>query len=835
MNKKVVIVGGVAGGASTAARLRRMDENAKIIMLERGEHISFANCGLPYHIGEVITEREKLLVQTPEKMGKRFNIDIRTFNEAISINRDNKTIMIKKHQTGESYEENYDVLVLSPGANPIKPPIPGIDNDKIFTLRNIPDTDAIKQYVDNKKPKNAVVIGGGFIGIEMAENLHHRGVNVTLVEMADQILGPIDFEMATIVHEHIRSKNVNLIVKDGVKAFADQDSQVEVTLQSGTKLNSDLVIMAIGVRPDTTLAKSSGLEIGEHGGIKVNEYMQTSDPFIYAIGDAIEVNDFVTGKNALIPLAGPANKQGRIVANNIVGKKEKFNGTQGTAIVKAFDLTVASTGANEKTLKREGIEYITSITHSGSHAGYYPGAIPMALKIIFTPEGKLLGAQSVGYVGVDKRIDVLATCIRFGKTIDDLQELELSYAPPFSSAKDPANMAGFAADNILDGTTDIIQWHEIENLDPKTSILVDVRTSLEWDMGYIEGAINIPLDELRDRLNELPKDKEIIIYCQVGLRGYIATRILKQNGFTKVRNLTGGYRTYCTVQKELTAQKDPFTPYNTTCGTGGCCGPNESVGTGENTVEEACAAQEVVQLDACGLQCPGPIMQVFQKMKFLNDGQFLEVKATDPGFVSDIPVWCERTGNKLIKSEKKDNYFRALIQKGNPNQPETIANQPIASGNDKTMVVFSGDLDKAIASFIIANGAASMGRKVTLFFTFWGLNILRKNKNVKVKKGFLDKMFGMMMPKGSKKLGLSKMNMCGFGPKMIRYVMKNKGVDSLEALIGQAKMSGIRIVACQMSMDVMGIKPEELIEGVEIGGVATYLGAAETSDTNLFI
>lgn len=835
MSKKVVIVGGVAGGASTAARLRRMDENAKIIMLERGEHISFANCGLPYHIGEVITEREKLLVQTPEKMGKRFNIDIRTFNEAVSINRDKKIIKIKNHQTGETYEENYDVLVLSPGANPIKPPIPGIDNEKIFTLRNIPDTDAIKSYVDNKKPKNAIVIGGGFIGIEMAENLHHRGLDVTLVELADQVLGPIDFEMAAIVHEHIRSKNVNLIVKDGVKAFADQGNQVEVTLQSGTKFNTDLVIMAIGVRPDTKLSESCDLKIGERGGIKVNEYMQTSDPSIYAIGDAIEVNDFVTGKNALIPLAGPANKQGRIVANNIVGKKEKFRGTQGTAIVKAFDLTVASTGANEKTLKREGIEYIASITHSGSHAGYYPGAIPMALKILFTPEGKLLGAQSVGYVGVDKRIDVLATCIRFGKTIDDLQELELSYAPPFSSAKDPANMAGFAADNILNGTTDIIQWHEIENLDPEKSVLVDVRTPLEWDMGYIEGAINIPVDDLRGRLNELPKDKEIIIYCQVGLRGYIATRILKQHGFTEVRNLTGGYRTYCTVQKELKAQTNPFTPSDISCGAGGCCGPNESTGTGETIVNEASATQEIVQLDACGLQCPGPIMQVFQKMKFLNDGQLLEVRATDPGFVSDIPVWCERTGNKLIESEKKDNYFRALIQKGNPIQPQTTNNKPAVCGNDKTMVVFSGDLDKAIASFIIANGAASMGRKVTLFFTFWGLNILRKDKNVKVKKGFLDKMFGMMMPQGSKKLGLSKMNMGGFGPKMIRYVMKNKGVDSLEALIGQAKMAGIRIVACQMSLDVMGIKPEELIEGVEIGGVATYLGAAETSDTNLFI
>lgn len=862
MSKKVIIVGGVAGGASTAARLRRVDEQAEIILLERGEHISFANCGLPYHIGGVINERKNLLVQTAEAMRKRFNIDVRVWNEALAIDRAKKTVEIKNHQTGETYSESYDFLVLSPGAGPIKPPIPGIEHQNIFTLRNIPDTDRIKNYVDTTKPQSALVIGGGFIGIEMAENLHHRGVQVTLVEMAEQVLAPLDFEMATIVHEHIRGKNVNLILKDGVKAFSDRSGQVQVTLQSGKMTTADMVILAIGVRPETALAKACGLELGERGGIKVNEYLETSDPAIYAIGDAIEVEDFITGKNALIPLAGPANKQGRIVANNIAGRKEAYKRTQGSAIVKVFDLTVATTGANEKTLRREGAQYLASLTHSGSHAGYYPGAIPLSMKVLFTPEGTLLGAQVVGYTGVDKRADVLATCIRFGKTVSDLQELELCYAPPFSSAKDPVNMAGYTASNILKGDVDIFHWYDVEGINLQKAVLLDVRTKMEWDMGSIKGATLIPVDELRTRLNELPKDKEIYIYCQVGLRGYLATRILRQSGFNRVKNLSGGYRTYGAVLKELAAQNQQPTE-NSVCSGGGCgdahangksksCGnSNGSTGSGSNA--SCCGGStsvkgdapmktqankeknlEPIILDACGLQCPGPIMQVFNKMKFLEEGQILEVHATDPGFVSDIPVWCQRTGHKLIKTEKTANYFVAYIQKG-AEAANLEAVQTTNCGQDKTIVIFSGDLDKALASFIIANGAASMGRKVTLFFTFWGLNILRKNQRVKVKKGLLDKMFGMMMPRGSKRLGLSRMNMLGIGPKMIRMVMGQKGVSSLEDLIMQSKAVGIRIVACQMSMDVMGIKPDELLEGVEIGGVATYLGAAEESDVNLFI
>ena len=835
MSKKVIIVGGVAGGASTAARLRRNDEQAEIILLERGEHISFANCGLPYHVGGVISERKNLLVQTAEAMRKRFNIDVRVFNEAINIDRAKKSVTITNHKTGETYSESYDYLVLSPGANPIKPPIPGIEHPNIFTLRNIPDTDRVKTFVDTANPRSAVVIGGGFIGIEMAENLHQRGLQVTIVEMADQILAPLDLEMAAIVEDHIRSKNVNLILKDGVTSFTDLAGQIQVTLESGQQITTDMVIFSIGVRPETSLAKASGLELGERGGIKVNEYLETSDPAIYAIGDAIEVKDFITGKNALIPLAGPANKQGRIVANNIAGQREGYKNTQGSAIVKVFDLTVASTGATEKALRREGVTYQASFTHSASHAGYYPGAIPMSMKILFTPEGQLLGAQVVGYDGVDKRADVLATCIRFGKTVFDLQELELCYAPPFSSAKDPVNMAGYTGGNIVKGDMQVFHWYDIPNIDPKKAILIDVRSKMEWEMGAIEGATLIPVDELRSRLNELPKDKDIYVYCQVGLRGYLATRILLGHGFTRVKNLSGGYRTYSAIKKKLIAPKTKpsATPSGSSCCTDSsdCCTKKED-SSSMNTVKKL----ESVILDACGLQCPGPIMQVYQKLQFLEDGQILEVRATDPGFVSDIPVWCKRTGNKLLKTEKGATYFTAWIQKGAEAAAAVLENaQPANLPEDKTIVVFSGDLDKALATFIIANGAAAMGRKVTLFFTFWGLNILRKRNKVKVKKGLLDKMFGMMMPRGSQKLGLSKMQMFGMGPKMIRFVMKNKGISSLEELIGQAQAAGIRIVACQMSMDVMGIKAEELIDGVEIGGVASYLGAAEEANVNLFI
>lgn len=551
MAQKVLIVGGVAGGASTAARLRRNDESAQIIMFEKGEYISFANCGLPYYIGGSIEERSALLVQTPQAMKNRFNIDVRVQSEVLSIDRDHKTIQVKDHASGQTYEEGYDVLVLSPGSLPLRPPIPGIDSPNIFSLWNIPDTDAVKGYVDNLKPRRAAIIGGGFIGLEMAENLHDLGIEVSVVEMMDQVMAPIDFEMAAMVHNHMRNKDVQLYLGDGVKTFDYKDGVTTITLQSGKTLEADMVMLSIGIRPQSELAKAAGLAMNERGGIVVDEYLKTSDPNIYALGDAIEVTDFLTGQKAMVPLAGPANKQGRICANNISGAKEAYKGTQGTAIAKVFDLSVASTGLNEKTLKRQGKEigkdYQVSIIHAKSHAGYYPGSTMMALKLIFDLSGKVLGAQIVGHDGVDKRIDVIATAIRYGGKVSELMELELAYAPPFSSAKDPVNMAAFTAENILNGQTGVAQYYEAVGFDPEKTILVDVRDLKERERGFIEGSVHIPVNDLRNRLGELDPKKDILLYCAIGLRGYIGARILKQNGFERVRNLSGGYTTYASV------------------------------------------------------------------------------------------------------------------------------------------------------------------------------------------------------------------------------------------------------------------------------------------------
>lgn len=857
MAKKVVIVGGVAGGATTAARLRRLDENTEIVMIERGEYISFANCGLPYYIGGAIQERDALLVQTVEGMSKKFNMDIRNLSEATRIDRERKMVEIKNLQTGETYEESFDVLVLSPGASPIKPPIPGInDTEALFTLRNIPDTDKIKAYVDEQKPKKATVIGGGFIGVEMAENLWERGVEVTLVEMADQIMAPIDFEMASILHQHLREKGVNLVLEDGVKSF-EQNGQL-INLNSGKQIETDLVILAIGVAPENKLAKDAGLELGLRGAIRVNERLQTADESIYAIGDAIEVKDYINGQATHIPLAWPANRQGRIVADHINGIDSKYQGTLGTSIAKVFDMTVAATGNNEKTLKRLGISYDVVHVHPSSHAGYYPGAFPIALKLIFNREsGKIFGAQAVSYDGADKRIDVLATAIKGGMTIFDLPDLELAYAPPYSSAKDPVNMAGYAAKNLAEGLVETVQWHEINDILANGGYLIDVREPIERDMGMIEGSVNIPLGELRERLGEIPSGQDIYVYCQVGLRGYLATRILMQAGF-KVKNLDGGYKTYSCVF-EPDASENCGTPISDNgiaqrkameeigAGVGEA---SAGLATATPNVDVALAAEEPATpttvkttLDACGLSCPGPIMKVYKTIGDMQDGEVLEIHATDHGFAKDIKAWCNKTGNRLVSNKFEDKKFKAQIMKGNVMVPVNAVAAPavVPTGipapakNGATIVVFSGDLDKAIATFIIASGAAAMGKEVTLFFTFWGLNILKRSDAPSAEKDMMAKMFSMMMPKGANDLPLSKMNMGGMGAKMIKTVMANKNVDSLETLMKNAMDAGVKLVACGMSMDIMGIKKEELIDGVEIGGVAAYLGDAEDSGLNLFI
>ncbi len=832
--KKVLIVGGVAGGATAAARLRRLDEEAKIIMFERGEYISFANCGLPYYIGEIIPERDSLLVQTVEGMSDRFNMDIRNLSEVVSIDRENKKVKVKNLKDNSEYEESYDVLILSPGANPIKPPIKGLDEaDNVFTLRNIPDTDLIKSYVDDKNPKNCVVIGGGFIGIEMAENLVHRGCKVTVVEMADQVMAPFDFEMASILHSHIQDKGAELVLSDGVSHF--EDNGRKIVLKSGKVLDADMTILSIGVVPENKLAKDAALELGSRGHIKVDENMMTSDPNIYAVGDAVQTVDYIYKEEAMVPLAWPANRQARIVADRISGIDSKYNGTLGTSVAKVFDLTAASTGHNEKALKRMGKENYRSIhIHPGSHAGYYPGAFPISLKLIFeVPSGRILGAQAIGYDGADKRIDVLATAIKGSLTVRDITDLELAYAPPFSSAKDPVNMAGYVASNILDDLVDIVYYDEIDRLIEDGGYLIDVREPLERQLGYIEGSVNIPLHELRDRLDEIPKDKDIYVTCQVGLRGYLAARILDQNNIAS-KNLDGGYKTYSQVYGS---------PVDSTC-----CAFVDDKGEMHVSCNDDLENEEIIidkTIDARGLQCPGPIARVYSGMKEINDGQVLEVLATDPGFGKDIAAWCDKTSNTLISSEFEKTHFRTLIRKGKKKaasnnsgsvitKEEATLAQPADQKNGATMVVFSGDMDKAMASLIIATGAASMGKDVTMFFTFWGLNILRK-EGVKVEKDALETMFSKMMPEGSKKLKLSNMNMGGMGTKMMNYVMKKKNVDNVDTLLKNALEMGVNLVACAMSMDIMGIKEEELIDGVEIAGVASYLAKTDDASLNLFI
>jgi len=545
---KTIIIGGVAGGATAAARLRRLDEKAEIIILERGEYVSFANCGLPYYIGGVITDREDLTLQTPESFKARFNIDVRVLNEAVKINPDTKTVTVKDLRTGETYEETYDNLILSMGAEPIRPNIEGADGSNVFTLRNIPDTLKIKNYIDTAKPRSAVVIGGGYIGVEMAENLVEAGLKVAIVELADHLIAPLDFDMAADVHRYIKSKGVYLHLNNGVKAINGNT----VILQNG-EITADMIILSVGVSPETAIAKECGIDLNPRGSIIVNNKMQTNIPNIYAVGDAVEVEDFITKKPAFIPLAGPANKQGRIAADNIAGYESTYTGTQGSAVLKLFDMTVATTGLNEKTAGLAGVDYDKTYTYSASHATYYPGAAQMSIKALWDKKTlKIIGAQIVGFDGVDKRMDVLATAIRFGAKITDLTTLELCYAPPFGSAKDPVNMLGFVAENIVSGKLKQFFWHDVENLPRDGSVfLLDTRTPFEVMRGKIDGFVNIPLDSLRQRINEIPKDRPVYVHCHSGLRSYLACRILTGNGYD-CYNLAGGWRLYESVINERT-------------------------------------------------------------------------------------------------------------------------------------------------------------------------------------------------------------------------------------------------------------------------------------------
>lgn len=816
-NKKYLIVGGVAGGATAAARIRRLTEDAEIILFEKGAYISYANCGLPYYIGGVIEERDRLFVQTPEAFGKRFNIDVRTRSEVIAIHPEKKQVTVRSAE-GKEYTENYDKLLLSPGASPVVPPLPGIQSEGIFTLRNVDDTDRIKAYMTAHQVRRTVIVGGGFIGLEMAENLKHAGSQVAVVEMAPQVMGPIDYSMAALVHEHLQQQDVQLYLEQAVERFSREGDELTVYFKSGISLKADMVLLSIGVRAETRLAQEAGLKLGEMRGIWVDAYLQTSDADIYAVGDAIEYPHPITGKPWLNFLAGPANRQARIVADNMVlGNRIHYEGAIGTSIAKVFDLTVASTGLPAKRLKQMGIPYLSATIHNGSHAGYYPGSLQMDIKITFSPtDGKLYGAQIVGYDGVDTRIDQYALAIKQGATVEQLTRLEHAYAPPFSSAKDPVAISGYVAGNILSGKMTPLYWREMQQADKSQVTLVDVRTPDEYALGTIPGAINIPLDDLRERLADIPENQPVYLFCGVGLRGYLASNILKSKGYPDVRNLIGGLKTYNAATATIE------TPEGFVCDTTHAC-----------PASSCRCDKSIIKVDACGIQCPGPILKLKQAMDVLAVGQQLEVRATDAGFPRDAEAWCRTTGHKFLGKRAEGGIQIVEIEKAAPQVVE--ATQPQTSEQGKTLILFSDDLDKTLATFVLANGAAATGKKVSIFFTFWGLNAIKKVRKPKVKKDIFGRMFGWMLPADSTQLALSKMNMLGIGSKMMRYLMRKKGVDSLETLRQQAIDQGVEFIACQMSMDVMGIKREELLDNVTVGGVASYMERAEQANVNLFI
>lgn len=809
---KHIIIGGVAGGATAAARIRRADENAEIVLVEKGKYISYANCGLPYYIGGVIKSRDKLFVQTPEAFSRRFNVDVRTRHEALSIDTERHEVSIRRAD-GTTYSETYDRLLLSPGAEPVRPPLEGIDTEGIFTLRNVDDTDRIHSYLGTHRVRHAVVVGGGFIGLEMAENLHHAGAGVSIVEMADQVMAPVDFSIASHVHRHLMDKGVGLWLGRGVERFTSENDSIKVWLNTGETLTADLVLLSIGVRPSVKLAREAGIELGARG-IKVNRWLQTSSPDVYAVGDAIEYEHPIAGGPWLNYLAGPANRQARIAADNMVyGNREEYEGSIGTSVAKVFDITVGAAGLAAKHLKRMGVPYLTSVTTSSSHAGYYPGAFNLTLKLTFAPDtGRIYGAQCVGVDGVDKRIDEIAMLIKRGGTVRDLVRTEQAYAPPFSSAKDPVAIAGYVACNTLDGVMPVVTWRELAAADRAEVCLVDVRTPEEYSLGTIDGAVNIPLDDLRGRLGEIDRESDVIVFCAVGLRGYLAQRILLGRGYRRVRNLAGGYKTYSlATQKVEPVEGQP-------------CGQAEDSGA---------ESGDMLRLDACGLQCPGPIMQVKNAVDGMKAGQRIEVKATDPGFARDAESWCRSTGNRFVSKTSEGGYHTVVIEK---REACGSAVTPAAGGSrDKTFIMFSDSLDRAIATFVLANGAAATGGKVTIFFTFWGLNVIKKRRKPHVEKDIFGRMFAWMLPSDSTCLHLSKMSMLGLGDRLMRHIMRRKNISQLEELMREAVYNGVELIACQMTMDMMGISRDELIDGVTVGGVATYMERAGNSGVNLFI
>ena len=828
---KLVVIGGVAAGMSTAARARRLDESAEIVVFEKAHHVSFANCGLPYHIGGVIKERDRLLLQTPESLKASLNLDVRTSHEVVKIDPKKKVVRVKNLETGKKFNESYDKLAYCPGAEALRPPIDGIDLEGVYSLRRIGDMDKIKARVDGELAKKvagergevtAVVVGAGYIGLEMAENLAHIGVKATVVELSDQILPPIDKEMSIPVENHLRARGIGLYLSTAAAAIRDAGARLKVELNSGDVLDADVVIMSAGVRPSVALAKAAGIELADHGGIKVNAHMQTNFEDIYAAGDVVETPHTVLPGEYLAPLAGPSNRQGRVVGENVTGRKTTYKSTQGTSIVKVFDMVAGGTGATEKQLQRLEVPYHKVHIHPSGHAGYYPGTSTMHIKVLFDKKGKILGAQACGFDGVDKRLDVLATALRGGMTVYDLEDMELSYAPPFGSAKDPINMAGFVASNLLRG--DIKLWYAEEYPDAtEGKQLVDVRTKDEYDIWHIPGAVNIPLDQIREASKEWDKAKPVRLYCGVGFRSYLAYRILVQTGFRDVATLSGGSTTFRYYHEFTTATEAIPAPVLNYAETESLF-KKPTLATGLN-----------VELDCTGLACPGPIMKLSEQMKQIQPGDEITITVSDPGFAADGPAWAGRNGHELVSIEPHGPGFKATIRKGGVGALAQ-AQSTAAAGKPKTsFVVFSGDLDKLIAAFIIANGAISMGEEVSMFFTFWGLNSLRKKNPPRREKKVMEKLFGAMMPAGPDALKLSQMHMAGAGTAMIKNVMKQHNVNTLPQLMQSAKDGGARIIACTMTMDLLGMAPSDLMDDIEFGGVASFLGEAAESHTTLFI
>ncbi len=822
---KVVVIGGVAAGMSAAARIRRLDETAQVTVLERGHHVSYANCGLPYHVGEVIADRSRLLVQTPQSLRAMLDIDVRTGLEAVAIDREARTVRVRDLATGAEYDEPYDRLVLAPGAEPVRPPVPGVDLPAVHVLRRIGDMDAIKRLVDGAGgagreggARHAVVIGAGYVGLEMAENLQHRGVTVAVVEMADQIMPSMDRELTTTVENHLRAHGVSLHLGTAAAAFtALPDERVRVELRDGSTIDTDLVVLAAGVRPAVGLAVDAGLELGPRGGIRVDAHMRTSDPHIWAAGDAVEVPHTVLEGSWLIPLAGPANRQGRVAAENVCGRDTTYSSTQGTSVVRVFDMVAGGTGASERQLTAAGIPFRTVSTHPHGHAGYYPGTAMMHVKILFTPDtGRLLGAQIAGFDGVDKRLDVLATALRAGMTVEDLEGLELAYAPPFGSAKDPVNMAGFVAANTLRG--DLELWHASDYPDATQGArIIDVRGPDEFALWHLPGAENVPLEQLRQEQEGWERGTPLRLYCAVGFRSYLAYRILVQRGFTDVRTLSGGMATFRAFHDVTPSEVDTPAPVISYAAPTGA----PAAGTGR-----------LVDLDCTGLACPGPIMKLQERMTTLSPGDELLVHVSDAGFRLDAPAWAARNGHTVLDLTPEGPGYAARIRKGGA-PGDVPARRP--ARDKKSFVVFSGELDKVLAAFILANGAAAMGDDVSMFFTFWGLSSLRRQDPPRRERTVLDRMFAAMMPRGADRLKLSNLHMLGAGTWLMKKVMRDHQVATLPELIASAQASGVRLVGCTMTMDLLGIAVDDLVDGVELGGVATFLGDASESNAALFI